>query len=448
MQLTNFTTTWFIRISYLIIVVIPLAMPLNAVLGNGPFATWKQALLIVSSVLGVVLISNARDREEFRLMRALLVTWALCATLSLMVGILPVRVFYSYFYYVGTVAFIILPLVVCRAGQFKGLFWVICSVTTICGAGLVLDYQTNVFQTLQAFTAVGKYADYADLRSEGFRRAAFLFETSSNCFPLLSLGMALCVWYTTITASLVGRIFAASAASVSSVGIILTQTRTQWFGLAAFWILTVLFLAPIRSARATVIPLFIIASMVVGVIIYNIVSSSDQLDDILTRMELVVSDADASNETRYEKWRDGFALFKTPSNWFPGSGVGAAAGQVGGDAAVISNFESSFLLAFGEGGILGLILRYLPALFIMRNLVFRGGARTILGRVLLVWTVCWLVVTATAPTAGSYHGLYSLCIVAGLTGILGNIEVAVLPNLHRHSLSRKKLESNAKSRSM
>jgi hypothetical protein len=411
------------RLQIVLVVLLPLALPINLLAAGTALWTWKQVLVAGSNALFLVAIqhgeANRARRDRIPKMAALLiVVWGVCAMASLARGIGLLRSLYSFFYYIGPVSFMLMPYMALRLSRMRATLIAFVGVMTICGIGLAVDYFTDLPRGL-----LGPMGWHAVDDGVSVRRATFLFESPSNIFAFMSAGLVLALWWQAHVKSKVSRLVLLACALAGTVGVVLTLTRTLWWGLGTLWSFApiALYARTVENrTRGAITFLAVLSSAILAGLWAGsqyVASESRQAVAMLERGQQFSSPEEAGNAYRFRKWREGIGLFSNPAVWLVGSGVGSGAGQVEGESTVVSNYESSFFLAFAEAGVLGLVLRYMPIALILGLLRRTGSRRTSLGGLVGLWAAIWCVTTAVAPSAGAYHGLLALFFMVGLSAV-------------------------------
>jgi len=414
---------WLWRLQIGLVILLPTALPLNLLAAGTAFWTWKQFLICLADVLFFFALRRremqvARNNGLGQLFGALLVVWSASAMLSLASGVDAIRCLYSFFYYVGPIAFMLMPYLALRFARVRATLTAFIAVMTFCGVGLALDHFTGFPGAL-----LGTMGWNAGDDGISLRRTTFFFEAPNNIFAFMSTGIILALWWQAHSKTQGARIVLIGCALAGTLGTVLTLTRTQWWGLGMLWSVApiILYIRPSKTKARGAIPFFA-AFLLASTAGYlagadYVASQSKQAEAMVERGRSFFSTEDRSNETRYERWQAGVDLLGDPVNWVIGRGVGSGAGQLNIEKESVSNYESSFFLAFAEAGVLGLFLRYMPIVLLFALLKRSRGGGTMLGGLIKLWAVVWLVTTAAAPSAGAYHGMLALFFMVGLSAV-------------------------------
>jgi hypothetical protein len=419
------------KVMCLLLVLLPNAVPINLLVESTPLTVWKQLGVII--LYSQLLTFNRYILPEFagRLKKikfwvgtTLFISSILCL-LSLYIGLSAARIVYAIIAYVGFLPFVLLPLICAKHGGERSLFKMLALLGIFCGLGLIVDYYFNVFHLLAELANVPAYTRWADRYGDGFKRATFFFDTSSNIFPLMSLALLSLFFLVFKSKSKKHVLLCLGGIVVVLLGIFVTQGRTQWMMSGVFLLAAIVI--GLRHMQQGRLPFFIV--ILIGVVALawvavQVVSAADQSDMIIARLNSVTS-LESMDEGRVGLWQAGMQLLGDFSpQWLIGHGLGTTLGQIDDGLPVNTHYESSFFQAFYEGGLLGLVIRYWPFLLSLLFLIQGSKEKSVLRPLLILWLFCYFVVVFIAPTAGAYHGQMSYFIVLGLSATAKHFEDA------------------------
>lgn len=413
------------------------ALPFNLLASDTPLVVWKQLIscLMYLQLFQLDRFSVSGFTAELRIIKSLIhLVISVSAVLALIalaiIGLSPVRVAYALVAYIGFLPFVLLPLACLKANRELFLIRMFALLGVFSGLGLIIDYTTDLFGLLSSI--LGGFLPF-ELWSEryayGLKRATFFFESPSNILPIMSLCL-MCLfilWFK--SERVMERVLCALGVSIVMVGLFLTQTRAQWL-LGGLFIVFALFIGVSSGSRKNALSVFLISILMLSVVAVGsslfFQTSDSQSEYVFERIDSLLFFDPEDQSVRLSRWQDGLNLFTSPSVYsILGYGIGTTMGQVADGFAAQSHFESSFFQAFYEGGLLGLIIRYLPWLVALWFLVRQRKRRSLFRRLLYLWLVIYFFSVLVAPTAGAYHAQISYFVVLSLSATAVQFEIAL-----------------------
>jgi hypothetical protein len=278
--------------------------------------------------------------------------------------------------------------------------------------GLLVDYFTGWFSFLPR---VNEYNTLLEAELQSVRRAAFFFGTSTVIFPYLSFSLLAAGLRLLLTEGRRGAVIFAILCILVPVSTFFTGSRATFFLCALFTLLiVVMFVSALRPKT------LVLAAVVVCVAPMFFWSLNFRLPDIpqvslLTERYLdAASDEDSGNDLRFKVWSDGLQLLTGPGpNELIGVGLGSSIAMEDGHQTT-PHFESSLFQSFSEGGILGLLIRYLPGLVAIIFLITKRRLDQTVTLSLLVWFLSYFIAVSTSPTAAALHTQFVYFFAVGL----------------------------------
>jgi hypothetical protein len=337
-----------------------------------------------------------------RLVLILFAALAFLATASLIQGVSVPTLCYALIAYGGFASALLLAHAAIVVDRAYSLFRLLMMLGLVGGIGLLCDYAFPILDFLPR--RAGEGLDDA-VASDSLRRATFLFSASTNIYPFLALSVVAAAALLVYSRRRLDRGASAITIGVVPAGIAVTGSRAQ-LGLIA--ILSVAMFAGallyLRRRRAFVATALVILLGGGCFVVLHSASMTGQNLLLGERYSNVFDTKAEGNYGRYERWRQGFELLCSVPGLRTafGVGLGQSMAQVDGSAK-ISHYESSFFQAFAEGGILGLVVRYLPAFLAIRALIQTRMRNSYLAYGLLVWMVLYIVASGVSPGASAYH---------------------------------------------
>jgi hypothetical protein len=377
-------------------------------LSGTPLVVWRQLLALI--VLSLVLLrsfSQARVTTAEVLNFCLIGVSFLWFVYSLVLGFSVTRSLYAFFSYVGLSSALVFHSVVSNSNLRDKLSKVVLVVLLISCFGLMLDYFTDFL------LAIPRAEQVIDIETSEIylRRASFFFGASTLVFPFLSFGF--------ITAlNLRARLsptYLAFVWIIVTLGLFLTISRAA----IVAWCLLNLLMMVVFFGHSVSAKRFL---RTVGLVLVILFVVGDDLDSYLLQSDVAVkriSDPfnleDESNSHRVNRWRLGLSLFTFQPEFFLGHGLGSTMGQVPDVMPVHTHYESSFFQALHEGGVVGLWVRYFPAILAFWLFFRRRWRRREVGlQLYAAWLFVYIFVVFLAPTAGAYHNQLLYYYVCGV----------------------------------
>jgi hypothetical protein len=354
-------------------------------------AGWKQ--LIIS---GLFVLSFSIARKDKVVMNVVVFT-ALSSIFLLVVSVLMgVRIsvsLYNLFYYISWVPFFAFAALYTMNSDRELIMYTGILLLTISVLGLWVDMSSDAFSFMKLRDEVLDQTFYETHLIA--KRSAFWFGASTLVMPVFAgLGALLLLYFKS-----------GSLLILVSVFCILAMYPT---GSSSAVMVTLIFLFFVFISHANKFLLLAIILLSIGVPI-----ALESLDNI--QIERVLSNSSLSSDAnmgRFELWAEAGEVISQFSilDYFTGKGLGITNDNLG-NVALYSHSESSFIQAFIEGGILGLMFRLLPFILIFYFIKARGdGSGVIFG-----YTIGVLVAYIVAPTMGNIPSQAVLGLIAGIT---------------------------------
>lgn len=400
------------RIAIALMLIGFVAYPMNILIGfffiDTPLQSWRQLMsaLLLSIVLIIVL---SRMKVDIGGLVLLIITLAalLLSLHSLLLGYSLMRVGYAFFAYVGLSSFLLASRIIEEERKSIALHKILFILMIASSIGLIADYFTDFLLGFQR----AENNDLDDLLLGHLRRASFLFGASTLVFPFLSFCfVASIVYYKKLSKLAIGLLWL-----VVTAGLLVTISRAA---IAAWTVLSILLLIAWLSQRVSVTRLLkIMVSIglifIVSFFVFpNFLLQADLFTDLLSDP---FSAEEKSNSHRLQRWSFGLKLFSFSPEMVLGHGLGSTMGQISDAMPIHTHYESSFFQAMHEGGVFGLLIRYLPALVAYYMFLKSKYARSQLDlKMYAAWLFTYLFVIFVAPTAGAFHNQLVYFYVCGL----------------------------------
>lgn len=374
-----------------------------------PFQIWRQAISALLLSLALI-IAISRLKVDILGMVFLLVTTAslLLSLYSLLLGFSLMRVGYAFFAYAGLSTFIMANRIFEEERKLDTLHKTLFFLLIFASIGLLLDYFTDVLQGIPRAEASN---DLEDLALGHLRRASFLFGASTLVYPFLSFCfVATIVYYRNLGARRIGLLWL-----LVTMGLLVTLSRAA---IVAWAIMTILLGTLWMSHRISTGRVLKVMASIGLILLFAAFLMEDiflQSDLAISRLSDPFSSEDKSNQDRVEKWLLGLKLFSLSPELIFGNGLGSTMNQIPDGMPVFMHYESSFFQAMHEGGLFGLLIRYLPAVVAGWMFLKNKSARCQLDlKMYIAWLLVYLFVTFLAPTAGAFHNQLVYFYVCGL----------------------------------
>ena len=401
------------RIASVLMLIGFVAYSMNILLGSffigTPLQIWRQLMsaLLLSMALTIVL---PRMKVDISGMVFLVLTSAalLLSLYSLMRGFSLMRVGYAFFAYVGLSVFLLTNRIFEDEGKLDTLHKTLFFLLIVASVGLLIDYFSDA---LQGIPRAEMSNDLEDLSLGHLRRASFLFGASTLVYPFLSFCfVAIIVYYRKLGAPRIGLLWL-----LVTLGLFVTLSRAA----IVAWAILTIFLGIVwisqRMSIGRVFKIMVSIGLILFVATFLMPNISLQSDLAIERLSDPFSSEDNSNQVRIEYWLLGLKLFNFSPELIFGYGLGSTMGQIPDKMPVFTHYESSFFQAMHEGGLFGLLIRYLPAVVAYWMFLKNKNARRRLDlKMYAAWLFVYLFVIFLAPTAGAFHNQLVYFYVCGL----------------------------------
>lgn len=414
---------------YAALVLLPNGDLLNYFAQGTPLVIWKQLLAVLMAIFAVPVYQRMRVKDfggavhVEGLISKLLPVLLLLAAASLVQGISLYRLTYALIAYVGFASALLVVYAAIAIDRVHVLFRLLVVLGVVCGLGLVYDY---FFATLDFLPRTGDIGLDDSLKFGYLRRASFLFGAPTTIYPFLSLAFIAAVIVLAHEQKLFYRILAVAAVIMIPTGLMFTGSRAQVGLIAVLLIVSVAGMAwylrkPVLLATVSLV-------LLLGT--YFFVSKAGEIaqwEQLIDRYYALVDATAEGNDTRYDTWKAGLDLVLSGPDLesFVGSGLGRTLGMVNDGQESTHHYESSFFQAFSEGGLLGVLLRYLPAAMAIRLLLRKVISGSFVAYLLLLWIAIYCVSVSVSPTAAAYPTQVAYFIVIALAFELVRIELAL-----------------------
>lgn len=404
-----------IKLGLFLIIVLPNHDIFNFLFQGTPLVVWKQLMGILLIILSFVCIESTRinDRGLSRirlLQRLLFIIILILAIASFFNGLSLMRISYgaiAYLGFAGALGFSHLCLIKNKFFQTLNLFFY---VGLFCSIGITMDY----FFPILDFLPRASDAGLEDQILFGYlRRASFLFGASTIVYPFLSFSIVAIsiILSQDKTNKNIIKFFLLTFLSI--LAIYLTGSRSNLILILVFLTLIFLFTFSFLSLQKKIIfvaPL--IALPLFFDLLFGFVYQSESLTD--RYLDAFSPDA-AGNDNRFIVWQKGLDLFNNfGANFIVGNGIGSTLGMINDGFPYTGHYESSFFQSFSEGGIFGIILRYLPFFFAAVTLLLKNYAWSPIEKIIFLWLVTYVFSVSVSPTAGAYHTQFVYFFACGI----------------------------------
>lgn len=358
----------------------------NYLLNSGPLSAWKQVLIGLLFVYAFVRYASTRGTLTiFCLVVAIVL---IINTLTLGRPLAPT--IYNIFFFVGWVPFFVFAQSIDLENRPK-LGRLFAFLIILSALGLWLQLTTHILD----FLKLTLESELRDKTGEA-QRFALVYVTSTGVMPTLD------GFYCLALSARVGTFWQILATVALTVSAIPTAS------LAAFVILACCLFAFAFVARGWGRLLLIALAAV-----FALAAPFLQSDNVAKQLARISENTatSQSNSGRLELWQQSVAILadSSPREAILGHGVGTTNGNLGAEA-LYTNGESSYFQAAIEGGLLGLVLRFLPLFLLLI-------ASTYVPNRAMYWLygIGIAICCAVAPVFALYGLQCSVGMVAGYT---------------------------------
>lgn len=396
----------------------------NAAFQGTPFAGWKQLLVTVAFMLAFHL--SRQDRFLLKLLEFVLWGSLFLIVSSFIRGIGFVAIFYNIFFYIAWVPFFIWA-ALGGVKQFQKKDALIMGYLVIACIGLIVDLKTDVFSFLNIRNEVITI-DYLALHDVA-NRAIFIFTASNLVMTVIAPMIVIFLLY---KYSVMRLFFCFIVMAV----VVLTTGSMNSVLLAAFTAAGVLY----ANARVSGKAIFITILVTILFMLFNLHSIDlegsfgKQIDRIIGNTSLD-SEANSMRIILWEKSLSDIGSFSFFEHLM-GAGLGCTNANYNSGGVLYTHGESSFLQAYTEGGIVGLLFRLLPFLMLLS---FAYKCKHHKKFMVVGYGIGILIVDALAPLFGNIFSQMLLGMLVGYVYNLSKKEQAHLESNQHEKLQPSKV---------
>lgn len=395
----------FIYLGFFSLFLLPNHDFFNFIVVGTPLIIWKQFLAALLYILALSLVILNRNgprilKREGRLLLMLTVNALILVVMSFVMGLSAHRVIYGLIAYIGFSGMLIFPFTISKFCSEETVFKVVAIIAYIASIGIILDYFTPALDFLPRSNGNEFKAGSSGIH---LRRAAFLFGASTTVFQYLSFGLIsfAILFFRRNGFSKPFWLFSFLIISTSAIFLTGSSSNVFLYSLLAAFILLFLIRSKGLGRKMRLLgPILIMGSLVPSILVAYV----PQYLDLLAKYQNVISSSTGGNNIRFLRWSQGLELFNNfRLESIVGHGLGSTLGMVKDGFDYSTHYESSFFQAYYEGGILGLLLRYVPliyTLFALAKSPVRHDPKILL---ICVWLIFYAISTSVAPTAAAYH---------------------------------------------
>ncbi len=358
----------------------------NYLLNSGPLSAWKQ--VFIGLLFVYALVRYITTRGALMVVCTVVATILIVNTLALGQPLAPT--IYNIFFYIGWIPFFVLAQSIDLENRPKlGRLFVFLIVLS--ALGLWLQLTTHMLD----FLKLTLESELRDKTGEA-QRFALVYVTSTGVMPTLAGFYCLAL---SARVSTFWQVLATVALTVSAI---------PTASLAALVMLACSLFAFAVVARGWGRLLLIALAAV-----FALAAPLLQSDDVAKQLARITNNTatSQSNLGRLELWQQSVAILadSSPREAIVGHGVGTTNGNLGADA-LYTHGESSYFQAAIEGGLLGLVLRFLPL-----YLLFVASAYVPNQAMYWLYGIGIAICCAVAPVFALYGLQCSVGMVAGYT---------------------------------
>jgi hypothetical protein len=360
---------------------------LNYMFRGTSLESWKQLTVVTMFLLSARLVKSRREQIIFY---SAVLSGFMLFMFSIIRGIAMLDAAYNIFFYISWVPFYFFGLK-CNLihAEKKIAFWSF-AIIIMSGIGLMLQLYTPYLNFLNDDVPAVEYrSQFGDAQ-----RFGLVFVASTIVLP--TLGGFFCL-FTMMNGQLILKI-----CCLIFLGIAVIATGSLGSAIMLGGALL------IATQRMSLIPRLVFIFCAIFLVIYLISGADDVIKTQLDRIATNDNQSD-SNSFRILLWMNAIDLIVRGDivQHIVGSGLGTTVeGKFG--PAPLSHGESSFFQAYLEGGVLGLSLRAMPFILLLRARWAPHYAEN------LIYGCALFVVCSVAPLFGAY-GIQ--CVLAYIAGI-------------------------------
>lgn len=369
------------------------------------------ALWLVSFWL--VVVYRCLKQQEIRFINQNLLILLFCVTamvtISLASHVPIIPIIYGSITYISFYPLIYLLLIVCKSYHLtKALLIYFVFLCDFLAAGVIYDSYVGLYNA----PFIGKQLAVALLNTvtkdfNGEVRASFLFESSTYVYPFLSIGILSAIMMVIIFRKTELIWLANFSILLIWLGCFFSFSRTPLILGTALAFYALIEISWNKTGISIVIGLIIVGLLALDIQswLYSQLSPFriQKLGSILSEFS---SSSASSNSARLSYWQEGLQLLTSVDAW-GGYGLSTSNIRMGQlyKLNLRSHYESSLLITFSEGGIIGMLARLIPL-----TITLKSSNRTLFKRIFIVWSLLFIVNLAVSPAiiAYSVHLAYFL----------------------------------------
>lgn len=354
-----------------------------------------------------VYVRHALKEYELQLPNLGLLALVFCTVIMTLVswasGILMIPIIYGLMTYISFYPLIYLLLIIRKSYHLTKIlliiFIILCNFLAL---GVIYDSTVGIenLPFINQEVAIAIRA-ITTRDTSGETRGSFLFGSSTYVYPFLSIGI--------LSTIILVKIF--NQSKFHSVLVGYCSISIIWLGCFFSFSRAPLVLATVMAVYAIFemfqtsksrINVFIGIGLLIstGLLVFDAPAwLYSQLSSYrIERLSLLFSNREAGNSGRFNSWQNGLNLLNSVDAW---GGYGLSTSNVRMSQlynfSLRSHYESSILLTFSEGGIFGIIARFIPMM-----LMLKASSKTLFKNTFLVWSLLLTANLAISPAIIDY----------------------------------------------
>lgn len=391
-----------------------------------PLTVWRQLLTGIGFLIFVYYSNKIKNRKLYLVEKDLLLfsfLLIISATYSFCVlQYSAVRIVYSFWIYICAFHVIIFPSIILQSGKkhVRNFFVFFSYIGLFLSIGLIIDSQTLLFK----FVALGLNEGLESLSDEALQmeRCRFLAETVSTFGVYLSFTVLSSFYLLMDASSFFKRTFFLLSAFLPIVGAWFTGSRQIFLVVLLLFIVGFVYYSIKSGKLLFVLRIWGFISIITIFIVLPLIMENE---DLLARYTGESTSSSKGDNTRIEKWRNGWEyVTDNPIIFLFGNGLSSSFAVQGVRAGepVLDHYENTFLMRFVDTGIVGVLLILYPSVKIF-ILLIRHRKKGILDILSFCLIFNYLFISFISPNGATPSSQYIIYLLLGVYVVRSDFEL-------------------------